>query len=150
MMKGLSYLWKMARRRKTSCLLVLLFTMAATVFMLLYPGFIESTRARLAEAYENIEVKGWILNSESYEDPLIPGTTWKELVNSGYFSQTAATIASCLGSTPKTSWRRRRARAPATPSSCGQCSRCWCRMNMAWKASAAGCMPTAALQPATS
>ncbi len=90
MMKGLSYLWKMARRRKTSCLLVLLFTMAATVFMLLYPGFIESTRARLAEAYENIEVKGWILNSESYEDPLIPGTTWKELINSGYFSQTAA------------------------------------------------------------
>jgi len=89
-MKGLSYLWKMARRRKTSCLLVLLFTMAATVFMLLYPGFIESTRARLAEAYENIEVKGWILNSESYEDPLIPGTTWKELINSGYFSQTAA------------------------------------------------------------
>lgn len=90
MMKGLSYLWKMARRRKTSCLLVLLFSMAATVFMLLYPGFIERTRARLAEAYENIEVKGWILNSESYEDPLIPGATWKELVNSGYFSQTAA------------------------------------------------------------
>ena len=89
-MKGLSYLWKMARRRKTSCLLVLLFTMAATVFMLLYPGFIESTRSRLAEAYENIEVKGWILNSESYEDPLIPGATWKELVNSGYFSQTVA------------------------------------------------------------
>ena len=89
-MKGLSYLWKMARRRKTSCLLVLLFSMAATVFMLLYPGFIERTRARLAEAYENIEVKGWILNSESYEDPLIPGATWKELVNSGYFSQTAA------------------------------------------------------------
>ena len=90
MMKGLSYLWKMARRRKTSCLLVLLFTMASTVFMLLYPGFIESTRSRLAEAYENIEVKGWILNSESYKDPLIPGATWKELVNSGYFSQTAA------------------------------------------------------------
>lgn len=89
-MKGLSYLWRMAGRRKAACLLVLLFAMAATVFLLLYPGFIDSTRARLKEAYESIEVTGWILNAESYEEPVIPGEQWKTLVNSGYFSESSA------------------------------------------------------------
>lgn len=89
-MKGLSYLWRMAGRRKAACLLVLLFAMAATVFLLLYPGFIDSTRARLREAYERIEVTGWILNAESYEEPVIPGEQWKTLVNSGYFSESSA------------------------------------------------------------
>lgn len=89
-MKGLSYLWRMASRRKAACLLILLFTMAATIFLLLYPGFIDSTRTRLKEAYESIEVKGWILNSESYEEPVIPGEQWKTLRNSGYFSESSA------------------------------------------------------------
>lgn len=89
-MKGLSYLWRMAGRRKAACLLILLFTMAATIFLLLYPGFIDSTRTRLKEAYESIEVKGWILNSESYEEPVIPGEQWKTLRNSGYFSESSA------------------------------------------------------------
>ena len=89
-MKGLSYLWRMAGRRKAACLLVLLFTMAATIFLLLYPGFIDSTRTKLKEAYENIEVKGWILNTESYEEPIIPGEQWKTLVSSGYFSESSA------------------------------------------------------------
>jgi len=80
----------MARRRKTTCLLVLLFTLAMTVFMLIYPGLIKSTRLRLEEAYESIEVKGWILNAESYSDPLIPGETWKALRDSGYFRDCAA------------------------------------------------------------
>ena len=78
-MKGLSYLWRMAGRRKAACLLILLFTMVATIFLLLYPGFIKSTRTRLKEAYESIEVTGWILNAESYEEPLIPGEQWKTL-----------------------------------------------------------------------
>lgn len=89
-MKGLSYIWRMAMRRKTACLLVLLFTMAATVFLLIYPGFIEDTRARLDEAYENIPVQGWILNGESYREPEIPGELWKTLVNSGYFKEISA------------------------------------------------------------
>ena len=89
-MKGLSYLWRMAGRRKAACLLILQFTMAATIFLLLYPGFIKSTRTRLKEAYESIEVKGWILNAESYEEPVIPGEQWKTLRSSGYFSESSA------------------------------------------------------------
>lgn len=89
-MKGLSYLWRMAGRRKAACLLILLFTMVATIFLLLYPGFIKSTRTRLKEAYESIEVTGWILNAESYEEPLIPGEQWKTLRSSGYFSESSA------------------------------------------------------------
>ena len=89
-MRGLSYIWRMAMRRKAACLLVSLFAMAATVFMLVYPAFMESTRARLDEAYENIEVNGWILNGESYTKPEIPGETWKDFVSSGYFVDVTA------------------------------------------------------------
>ena len=89
-MKGLSYLWRMAGRRKTACLLILLFTMAVTIFLLLYPGFINSTRTRLKEAYESIEVTGWIFNAKSYEEPVIPGEQWKTLRSSGYFSESSA------------------------------------------------------------
>ncbi len=89
-MKGLSYLWRMALRRKAACLLVTLFTLAATIFMLVYPSLIRSTSQRLAEAYESLEVTGWMLNSADYDDPTIPGDKWKELESSGYFSELSA------------------------------------------------------------
>lgn len=62
-MKGFSYLWHMAWRRKAACLLVVVATMVATVFMLFYPGLIENTRKRLEETYQGITVTGSIVST---------------------------------------------------------------------------------------
>lgn len=85
-MKGYLFQWRMAGRRKGACLLVLLFSAVVTVFLLVYPQTMDSTRLRLEEAYGNTVVKGWVLNGSDYADPQIPGTDWYTLVNSGYFS----------------------------------------------------------------
>ena len=86
-MKGYSFQWRMAGRRKTASLLVVLFTAVAAVFMLTYPQLINSTRARLEKAFDSLEVSGWLLNSADYEDPNISSELWYTLVNSGYFSE---------------------------------------------------------------
>ena len=65
-MKGFSYLWHMAWRRKAACLLVVVATMVATVFMLFYPSLIENTRKRLEETYQGITVTGSIVSTGRY------------------------------------------------------------------------------------
>lgn len=83
-MKRLILNGRMAFRRKTACLLTILFSMVATVFLLVYPSFIDSTRAELEYAYDSIEVSGWLLNSRSYDDPVIDGEIWHALLDTGY------------------------------------------------------------------
>ena len=78
---------RMAWRRKAHCLLVVLFILAATVFLLLYPGFMEGTRQELEYAYDTIEVSGWLINAEGYGEPLIPGDVWHETAASGYLAE---------------------------------------------------------------
>ncbi|MDO5411254.1 MAG: hypothetical protein Q4F21_12530 [Lachnospiraceae bacterium] len=97
-MNGYSFQWRMAGRRKEACLLVLLFTAMMTVFLLSYPRLIDDTCERLDEAYANIEVKGWMLNTQDYADPYIPGSAWNILLNSGYFKEYASykEISSCI------------------------------------------------------
>ena len=86
-MKGFSYLWHMAWRRKAACLLVVVATMVATVFMLFYPSLIENTRKRLEETYQGITVTGSIVSTGiSPEVPAVSGSLWKEIQESGYFS----------------------------------------------------------------
>ena len=53
-MKSFPYIWRMALRRKGACLLVVLSTMAAAVFMLFYPSLIETVRTELEETYDEI------------------------------------------------------------------------------------------------
>ncbi len=86
-MKALTYIFRMALRRKAACLLVLLFTAAATVFMLFYPNLIDSTRLRLEEAYDSIPVSGWIINTADHNDPAVSAETWKDIQESPYFSE---------------------------------------------------------------
>lgn len=86
-MNGSTLNWRMAARRKTACLLVILFTAAATVFLLIYPRFIESTRAELEYAYDSIDVTGWILNIKDYSDPSLHGHLWHTLLDSGYIGE---------------------------------------------------------------
>lgn len=86
-MKGMSYLWRMALRRKAACLLVVISTAVATVFMLFYPSLIENTRQRLDETYDNITVTGSIATANIMPAPQIPNAVWHEIQESGLFSQ---------------------------------------------------------------
>lgn len=95
-MKGYSFQWRMAGRRKDACLLVLIFTAVVTIFMLIYPQLIEDTQLRLDEAYEKSTVKGWVANASGYDAPNISSENWNTLLNSGYFSE-HATYADMVG-----------------------------------------------------
>ena len=70
-MKGMSYLWRMALRRKAACLLVVISTAVATVFMLFYPSLIENTRQRLDETYlignpEECDRSTWLVSPKKH------------------------------------------------------------------------------------
>ena len=92
----------MAWRRKAACLLVVVATMVATVFMLFYPGLIENTRKRLEETYQGITVTGSIVSTGiSPEVPAVSGSLWKEIQESGYFSNLYASGSFSIRAFPK-------------------------------------------------
>lgn len=99
-MKAFSYLWHMAWRRKAACLLVVVSTMAATVFMLFYPSLIDNTRKRLEETYSGITVTGSIL-SEDKIAPAVSGSMWKKMQQSGYFSPLYGSASFVIRTFPK-------------------------------------------------
>ena len=99
-MKAFSYLWHMAWRRKAACLLVVVSTMAATVFMLFYPSLIDNTRKRLEETYSSITVTGSIL-SEDKIVPAVSGNMWKKMQQSGYFSPLYGSASFVIRTFPK-------------------------------------------------
>ena len=103
-MKNTMLFLRMAWRRKTACLFVVAFILAVTVFLQLYPKFMESTRNELEYAYDTIEVSGWLINAEGYEEPLIPGEVWHTTVDTGYladhsvYSRVSAVLPDNIGS----------------------------------------------------
>ena len=99
-MKAFSYLWHMAWRRKATCLLVVVSTMAATVFMLFYPSLIDNTRKRLEETYSSITVTGSIL-SEDKIAPAVSGSMWEKMQQSGYFSPLYGSASFVIRTFPK-------------------------------------------------
>lgn len=99
-MKAFPYLWHMAWRRKAACLLVVISTMAATVFMLFYPSLIDNTRKRLEETYSGITVTGSIL-SEDKIAPAVSGNMWKKMQQSGYFSPLYGSASFVIRTFPK-------------------------------------------------
>lgn len=99
-MKAFPYLWHMAWRRKAACLLVVISTMAATVFMLFYPSLIDNTRKRLEETYSGITVTGSIL-SEDKIAPAVSGNMWKKMQQSGYFSSLYGSASFVIRTFPK-------------------------------------------------
>ena len=99
-MKAFSYLWHMAWRRKAACLLVVVSTMAATVFMLFYPSLIDNTRKRLEETYSSITVTGSIL-SEDKIVPAVCGSMWEKMQQSGYFSSLYGSASFVIRTFPK-------------------------------------------------
>ena len=96
-MKGFSFQWQMALRRKAACLLVILFTAVVTVFLLMYPRLMETTRTRLEDVYDSTEVSGWMVNSQDFADPTIPGEDWQALLDTGYFSEHATYASFFVG-----------------------------------------------------
>lgn len=99
-MKAFSYLWHMAWRRKAACLLVVVSTMTATVFMLFYPSLIDNTRKRLKETYSSITVTGSIL-SEDKIVPAVSGSMWEKMQQSGYFSSLYGSASFVIRTFPK-------------------------------------------------
>ena len=99
-MKAFSYLWHMAWRRKAACLLVVVSTMAATVFMLFYPSLIDNTRKRLEETYSSITATGSIL-SEDKIVPAVSGSMWEKMQQSGYFSSLYGSASFVIRTFPK-------------------------------------------------
>lgn len=99
-MKAFPYLWHMAWRRKAACLLVVISTMAATVFMLFYPSLIDNTRKRLEETYSSITVTGSIL-SEDKIVPAVSGSMWEKMKQSGYFSSLYGSASFVIRAFPK-------------------------------------------------
>lgn len=99
-MKAFSYLWRMAWRRKAACLLVVVSTMTATVFMLFYPSLIDNTRKRLKETYSSITVTGSIL-SEDKIVPAVSGSMWEKMQQSGYFSPLYGSASFVIRTFPK-------------------------------------------------
>ncbi len=99
-MKAFPYLWHMAWRRKAACLLVVISTMAATVFMLFYPSLIDNTRKRLEETYSGITVTGSIL-SEDKIVPAVSGSMWEKMQQSGYFSSLYGSASFVIRAFPK-------------------------------------------------
>lgn len=99
-MKAFSYLWHMAWRRKAACLLVVVSTMAATVFMLFYPSLIDNTRKQLEETYSGITVTGSIL-SEDKIVPAVSGSMWEKMQQSGYFSSLYGSASFVIRTFPK-------------------------------------------------
>lgn len=99
-MKAFSYLWRMAWRRKAACLLVVVSTMTATVFMLFYPSLIDNTRKRLKETYSSITVTGSIL-SEDKIAPAVSGNMWKKMQQSGYFRPLYGSASFVIRTFPK-------------------------------------------------
>lgn len=99
-MKAFPYLWHMAWRRKAACLLVVVSTMAATVFMLFYPSLIDNTRKQLEETYSGITVTGSIL-SEDKIVPAVSGSMWEKMQQSGYFSSLYGSASFVIRTFPK-------------------------------------------------
>jgi len=79
--------WRMTARRKASCLLILLFSTAVTLFLLLYPRFIRKNQTELDFAYTSIPVTGWIINIKDYADPALPGDLWHSVLDTGYIGE---------------------------------------------------------------
>lgn len=96
-MKGFSYQWHMAARRKAACLLVVAFTAVVTVFLLIYPRLMQNTQARLEEVYDKTEVSGWMVNTKDFTDPSIPGDDWHTLLDTGYFFEHATYASFYVG-----------------------------------------------------
>ena len=89
-MAGLKLSLKMEFRRWASNLLTALFLAAATVFLLLYPGFIQRAEAELDAAYSAIDVSGWFTSAVGYEDPEIPLAFYDVLEDSGFIQNANA------------------------------------------------------------
>lgn len=100
-MRVFSYIWHMAFRRKSACLLVIASAMVTTIFMLSYPRLIEDTRKKLDETYEGITITGSIVQTGIDDVGAVSGEVWKKMQASGYFSQMYAASKFSVRTFPK-------------------------------------------------
>lgn len=103
-MNGMKLNWSMMRRRWLSSLFTALLIAVSTVFLLLYPELIKSAEAELTQAYESIEVTGWLLNAGGYSDPLISPETCDAVLNTGSIKEYYAYSYMTFGTVKQALW----------------------------------------------
>lgn len=78
---------RMTLRRKLSTLMVVIFLTVATVLLHLYPRLIQSGRNELEFIYDSLEVTGWLVNTQGFEAPALPGEIWHAMLDLNYFRE---------------------------------------------------------------
>ncbi len=111
-MKTLRLQFRTLRRRTLQCLLVVLFSCTMTVFLLVYPRLIQDTEVHLQQAYNGIEVSGWIINNESYTDPVISPILRDQLLESGLVGDHYVSTQMYVSCLEKELWEEVRAGLP--------------------------------------
>lgn len=86
-MRSILLYGRMTLRRKFASLMVALFLIAATVLLHLYPLLIDDSRKELEFIYDSLKVSGWLVNTQGYEEPSLPGETWHSMLELDYFGE---------------------------------------------------------------
>ena len=86
-MGSLLLYWRMTMRRKLASCMVILFLLVVTVLLQLYPRLIEASRSELEFIYDSLEVSGWLVNTQGFEEPALPAETWHAMLGLGYIGE---------------------------------------------------------------
>lgn len=86
-MKGIKLYLSMMRRRWLGNSLIALLIAITAVFMLLYPGLIADSEEELEAAYKSIEVTGWMVNLNGYDDPNILPEVYDAVIDTGFLKE---------------------------------------------------------------
>ena len=78
---------RMTMRRKMASLMVVLFLIVVTILLQLYPQLIEASRSELEFIYDSLEVSGWLVNTQGFEEPSLPVETWHAMLDLGYIGE---------------------------------------------------------------
>ena len=78
---------RMTMRRKMASLMVVLFLIVVTILLQLYPRLIEASRSELEFIYDSLEVSGWLVNTQGFEEPSLPVETWHAMLDLGYIGE---------------------------------------------------------------
>ncbi len=86
-MRSIMLYGRMTIRRKIASLMVVLFLIVVTILLQLYPRLIEASRTELEFIYDSLEVSGWLVNTQGFDEPSLPAETWHAMLGLGYIGE---------------------------------------------------------------
>ena len=102
-MRGFKRNIHMMFRRLGGSLLTVLLVSISAVFLQVYPGIIAQAEAELMHTYETLDVSGWFINGDGYDDPSISWQLYNDIMNTGFIKE--AYVYSYIGySVPNIYW----------------------------------------------